>query len=336
MLITFIVKALGRPENVKGKSLSSPPILPKPRCVSLVPFRCTDQHLLVAPFVLHLRTHANIKRVRTQDDSDVPAGTQLTDARSSAKRNKRALETTQEEAGEDGISKPGSLRSRSRSHSVSPPVGVAVSPGQEFRIRVRQINQGVEDLNWKSPKASGKKDEQITEINVRPTLTPPLEITREISEDMDAVITDVKDEDEQKVEQQDATNHVATGNDTKDATEQDVTDKGDADKGTDPIHVAAVALTANNHARNRSDEGSKRPSEERRSQKSDEEESASKGAPEPLKRPRDEEEEDPNPRETKRPTPPPEARRSSPPPEKQKPSPKPKSPSSKLSPKLVI
>lgn len=335
MLITFIAKALSCPGNVKGRSLSSLSILPKPRCVFLVLFCCTDQHLLVASFLLHLCTHANNKRARTQDDSDVPARTEPRDVHSSAKRNKRVLGTTREETIEDETSKPSSLRSRSRSHSVSPPIGVAVSPGREIRIRVGQISQGVEDLHWQTLKASDKKDEQMTGVQAQPALVPPLETAQEISEDADVVITDAKDDDSPKVEQQGATGDVSADDDKKNATEKGVADKDDRDKGTDSAIPAAVASIAQTHARSHSEGGSKRPSEERTSQKSDEEDSASKSAPEPLKRPRDEEDDDPNPRETKRPSPPPEARRPSPPPEKQRPSPKPKSPSSKLSPKLV-
>jgi Ran-binding protein 3 len=174
----------------------------------------------------------------------------------------------------------------------------------------------------------------VAEVQAQSTVVPPPETAQEMSEDADVVITDVKDESSPKVEQQDASTSVSVDDDAKDATERDVADKGADDKFTDFAVPAAVASAAQTHVRSHSEGGSKRPSEERISQKSDGEESVFKNAPEPLKRPRDEEG-DPNPRETKRPSPPPEARRPSPPPEKQRPSPKPKSPSSKLSPKLV-
>lgn len=260
--------------------------------------------MLVALVVLRIGTHANCKRVRYQD-TDAAAGIDHRDTRTPAKRNKRALETTKEET-EEGTGKANS-RSRSRSHSVSPPIAVGVSPRQEIRIRVRQISQGVEDLNWKTQKASDK-NEQVTEIKAQSTLAPPAEVEERTSEVEDAVITDVKDENSQELVQQNT-----------------------APKDTDSaVLLPTVAPAGQAHVRSHSEGGEKglkrRFGERGTSQGPNGEDGASKNAPEPLKRPRDDEGEDPNPREAKRPSPPPETKKSSP---------KPKPPSPKPAPKLV-
>ncbi|KAG6841249.1 hypothetical protein C0991_000533 [Blastosporella zonata] len=60
------------------------------------------------------------------------------DTRTPAKKNKTTLDATEEE---DDVS-------RSRSNSGSPPL--SASPPQEMKIKVRQISQGVEDINWRN------------------------------------------------------------------------------------------------------------------------------------------------------------------------------------------
>jgi Ran-binding protein 3 len=200
---------------------------------------------------------------------------------------------------------------------VSPPLGVGVSPRQEIRIKVRQISQGVEDLNWKTPKALDK-DQQAQEIVVPSRLAPPAEIDEKTSQVEDVVITDVKDNDLQESVQQEAVDK-----DTAVRTEG-------ADDGNKATASASVVPAGQTRTRSKSEggeKGLKRRFEERgTSQGPTEGEGASKNLPEPSKRPRDDEDEDPNPRETKRPSPPPETK---------KPSPKPSSLSPKAAPKLV-
>ncbi|KXN90672.1 Brefeldin A resistance protein [Leucoagaricus sp. SymC.cos] len=223
-------------------------------------------------------------------DADGTGAYDARDTRTPAKRNKRTLETTTEEAEE--MTGKVSSRSRSRSHSVSPPIGVGVSPRQEIRIKVRQISQGVEELNWKTPKAHDK-DQDVPEITTQTTLAPPAEVDEKTSEVEDVVITDVKDNDSQQSVRQEAADK----------------DVGVQAEGVDNAPASAnVALGAQVH-----DKGLKRRFEERgTSQGPNEGEGTPKNGPEPLKRPRDDEGEDPNPRETKRPSPPPETKKASP------------------------
>ncbi|KAF5361807.1 hypothetical protein D9756_002210 [Leucocoprinus leucothites] len=261
--------------------------------------------------VLRIGTWTDGKRVSSQD-TDGTGATDSRDTRTPAKRNKRTLESTKEEA-EDGSGKATS-RSRSRSHSVSPPIGLGVSPRQEIRIKVRQISQGVEDLNWKTPKALDKYQE-AQEIIVPSTLAPPAEVDEKTSEVQDAVITDVKDDDSQQSSVQ------------QDATDKDTERAEGADNGA---ASASVAPAGHAHVRSKSEggeKGLKRRFEERgTSQGPNEGEDASNSVLEPSKRPRDDEDEDPNPRETKRPSPPPETKKASP---------KPAPPSPKAAPKLT-
>ncbi|KAJ3565708.1 hypothetical protein NP233_g7463 [Leucocoprinus birnbaumii] len=255
---------------------------------------------------------ADEERVPSQD-ADGPGASDSRDTRTPAKRNKRTLESTKEEA-EDGTGKASS-RSRSRSHSVSPPIGLGVSPRQEIRIKVRQISQGVEDLNWKTPKAQDKNP-KVQDITVPPSLAPPAEVDEKASEVQDAVITDVKDDESQQS-----------------SVQQDAADKDTAERAQGADNSAASASLApagHAHVRRQSEggeKGLKRRFEERgTSQGPNDGEGASANAPEPSKRLRDEEDEDPNPRETKRPSPPPETKKTS-----LKPSP----PSPKAAPKLT-
>ncbi|KAG6816145.1 hypothetical protein H0H87_008322 [Tephrocybe sp. NHM501043] len=81
-------------------------------------------------------------------DSDAPRESRET--RTPAKKNRTKLDATEEE---DEIS-------RSRSNSGSPPL--SASPPQEMKIRVRQISQGVEDINWQNKNATNSdKDIEV-------------------------------------------------------------------------------------------------------------------------------------------------------------------------------
>lgn len=240
---------------------------------------------VVAP---NLGTHTNGRRVCLQD-VDEAAGTEQRDTRTPAKRNRRALETTTEEV-EEGSTKAMS-KSRSRSHSISPPIGIGVSPRQEIRIKVRQISQGVEDLNWKTPKSSDKTVVH-TEITVPSVLAPPVEVDENPSESVD----------------------LPKGQPSQELTEGEPTGTG---SGVEPeaaivnTALAAPVYQTHVHMRTQSEGGEKglkrRFGERGTSQGPNEEDSTSKGPSEPLKRPRDDEDQDPNPRVIKKQSPPPEA-----------------------------
>lgn len=168
---------------------------------------------------------------------------------------------------------------------------------------MRQISQGVEDLTWKTPKASDK-NEQVAETMAPSILEPSVGADEKASGVEDAVISNVKDEDSQ----QSARSEMA---------DKDV--NPEADKNTDAAILSVpVAPLGQAHVRSPSEGGEKglkrRFGERGTSQGPNDEDSASQDAPEPLKRPRDDGDEDPNPRETKRPSPPPESNKSPTPP----------------------
>ncbi|RDB15350.1 Brefeldin A resistance protein [Hypsizygus marmoreus] len=156
--------------------------------------------------------------------------------------------------------------SRSRSASGSPPQ--SASPPQEMKIRVRQISQGVEDLSWKAVKAvTPDKD-----IEVDPTTPPPT---------------------------------TAKGQGTVDTSDAPVA-MSDNEAIAPAVSVDISDSTALSAESESSDKGLKRKFLERGTSQGPQENEDSKGGAEPLKRPRDDAEKDDNPRETKRPSPPPE------------------------------
>ncbi|KAG6829062.1 hypothetical protein H0H92_005836 [Tricholoma furcatifolium] len=86
------------------------------------------------------------------------------DTRTPAKKNRTQLDATEEEDDD----------SQSRSNSNSPPLGV--SPPHEMKIKVRQISQGVEDINWRNKKTV------TPDIDIEADPTPPVE-TSTLNED---------------------------------------------------------------------------------------------------------------------------------------------------------
>ncbi|TFK39720.1 hypothetical protein BDQ12DRAFT_681098 [Crucibulum laeve] len=218
----------------------------------------------------------------------------LRETRTPAKKNRRHLASTKEE--EDGTT-------RSRSNSNSPPL--CVSPPQEMKIKVRQISQGVEDLSWrnfKAPSPDRDMEDGTTEALVG---TEPI-IDREISAASGDDSTKIKADEDQSS--------------PKSISDDTQFSESIADVPTTAATMSADDLSAPSRVRSESengDKGLKRKYLERGTSQGPQENGEDATQPsEPLKRPRDDSEHDDNPRETKKPSPPPESkspRRPSPP-----------------------
>ncbi|KAJ7255429.1 hypothetical protein B0H12DRAFT_1202147 [Mycena haematopus] len=161
---------------------------------------------------------------------------------------------------------------RSRSPSPGLDVDVSVSPPQEMKIRVRQISQGVEDLSWQNMQnASPEKPGTLLEDS------DPIDGSMEIKVD----------------------------------TEEPPSSDGATDvPATEDASIASAVLSSRRDSDSDSGEkekGLKRKFLERGSSAGPPENGDDSKAPaEPLKRLRDDPDKDENPRETKRPSPPPE------------------------------
>lgn len=82
------------------------------------------------------------------------------DSRVPAKKNRRRLDPTAEEDVNADYVLPGSP---SRSQSASPPLNVMVTPRAEMKIKVRQISQGVGELNWTKQQSDEEMNEEATQ-----------------------------------------------------------------------------------------------------------------------------------------------------------------------------
>ncbi|KAK0436886.1 hypothetical protein EV421DRAFT_1829829 [Armillaria borealis] len=198
--------------------------------------------------------------------------------RTPAKKNRVALSSTAEE--DDGIA-------GSRSNSPSPTFG---SPPQEMKIKVRQISQGVEDLNWR------KK--------------PYLEISPNDGQDS-SVEMSVDGDKSDKHEESSISNGSADIKDQQ--AEHDVPHVNEAPTVLPPSPPSTADEVPKSSRRDSDsdsgerDKGLKRKFLERGTSQGPQETGGSdKIASEPTKRPRDDAGGDDNPRETKRPSPPPE------------------------------
>ncbi|KAG5653606.1 hypothetical protein H0H81_011978 [Sphagnurus paluster] len=191
------------------------------------------------------------REVSLEPVSDADPPREHKETRTPAKKNRTQLATTTEE--EDG-------GARSRSNSRSPPQ--SDSPPHEMKIRVRQISQGVEDINWRS--------------------------TQVVTPDRDIVID------------------PATPHPSREEKDQD-TPLGDSIEEPADSEVGSTVTNSELADAESGDKNLKRKFLERgTSQGPQDFGDNSKTPSEPLKRPRDDAGTDDNPRETKRPSPPPE------------------------------
>lgn len=219
---------------------------------------------------------------RSQDAD--PLHREHRDTRTPAKKNRRRLDTTQEE--EDAAP-------RSRSNSGSPPL--SASPPQEMKIKVRQISQGVEDLSWRNMKA----------------ITPEREFEVEAQTIMPA--DNVQEQDSNAMVEGDAPeapageNGVSLGEASCSPPSQLAPD-AEVPLGTSiPEDPSAGFPSRRSSDSDNGENVLKRKFPERGTSHPPQENGhPAKAAAEPLKRPRDDSDQDDNPRETKRPSPPPE------------------------------
>ncbi|KAF8645085.1 hypothetical protein AX16_008143 [Volvariella volvacea WC 439] len=158
-----------------------------------------------------------------------------------------------------------------RSNSRSPPL--SVSPPQEMKIQVRQISQGVEDISWRNKEGNNDQDTPLVTSNA-----PSAE-----SEDASGLPNTTSQAEplvhHQPSGTQDQTNNSSSNPPSRRGSESDGGEKGLKRKFT----------------------------ERETSQNPQENGHVEKMSLEALKRPRDNVDEDDNPRETKRPTPPPDS-----------------------------
>lgn len=223
--------------------------------------------------------------------------------RTPARKNRRYLSTTVEEDGDA----PGT---RSRSNSVSPPL-LPTSPGPEMKLKVRQISQGVEDLNWRPQLPTHcQKDEEMHEGEVQkePTTDLALEGDKE-----DAEIAEISTPEERPsppdIQMSKSVPNMEKSQDIGHAVQPDVMADSDA---TGP---SASRPRSHSDGADKDKAGLKRKHSERGTSQAPPEAEEQLKDSEGLKRPRDEAEGEENPHETKRPTPPPESKsgRTSPP-----------------------
>ncbi|KAJ7696468.1 hypothetical protein B0H17DRAFT_929523 [Mycena rosella] len=227
---------------------------------------------------------------KSNTDSD-PFVREYKDARTPAKKNRLHLDSTAEE--EDG------LITRSRSPSPGADVSVSVSPPQEMKMRVRQISQGVEDLSWQNMQNATPQ---------KTTALAPFVGSHSHSEDSDPM------------ESADGSAEIKVDAEEPPSSDGAVEIPAAEDAPPEPSSLMPAGLPARRDESD-SDSGEKEKGLKRKflergtSAGPQENGDESKASAEPLKRLRDDPDKDENPRETKRPSPPPEpnARKSPPP-----------------------
>ena len=172
------------------------------------------------------------------------------------------------------------------------------SPRQEMKNKVRQISQGVEDINWKGFHApASDKDVDIEDASAAPgdDMVADTSKTENVRLDAPAMIT----EDDESPPKSPADSALSS---SVQNVSQEVVMSSDPEAPSSLLAPSEI-----------NDKGLKRKFLERgTSQGPSENGDPAKPPTEPLKRPRDEPDKDDNPRETKRPSPPPSPPRSVP------------------------
>jgi Ran-binding protein 3 len=182
-----------------------------------------------------------------------------------------------------------------------------------MKLKVRQISQGVEDLNWRPQLAThDQKDEEMQEGEV------PQESTTDIpppGDKEDAEISEISTPEEAPsppdIQMSKSVPNIEKSHDMGHAVLPDVM----ADSDTTGPSPPASRPRSHSDGAEKDKAGVKRKHSERGTSQAPPEAEEPLKDGEVLKRPRDEAEGDENPRETKRPTPPPESKsgRTSPP-----------------------
>ncbi|KAJ7781907.1 hypothetical protein DFH07DRAFT_791951 [Mycena maculata] len=223
-------------------------------------------------------TDTKLSRKREREVSLEPATTPKSSAdadplreyketRTPAKKNRLHLDSTAEE--EDGVI--------TRSRSTSPVFETGVSPPQEMKMRVRQISQGVEDLSWQNMQNASPE---------KTTAVAPF-VPRQL-------------DDSNPVEFADGSAEIKV-----DTEEPPSSDGAIATSAADPMR--STSRRDSDSDSGEKEKGLKRKFLERGTSAGPQENGDEpKALSEPLKRLRDDPDKDENPRETKRPSPPPE------------------------------
>lgn len=219
------------------------------------------------------------------------------------KKNRRVLDTTEEE--EDVVSGG----SGSCSASGSPPDTVDVdsvltSPRREMRRKVRQISQGVEDINWQGSHDTSSDKESEEDLDLDDVVASTIV---EVPNGNVAV---------HEAQEKDEESRPKTPDDDSVHSAPDIRNLNPDALIQSPVRSGPIEDSGRLRAYSESNEkGLKRKFLERGTSQGPSEESPS----EPLKRPRDDADKDDNPREAKRPSPPPPPPRPSSPPKGSKP-----------------
>ncbi len=219
------------------------------------------------------------------------------------KKNRRVLDTTEEE--EDVASGGSGSGSASGSPDTVDVDSVLTSPRREMRRKVRQISQGVEDINWQGPHDTSSDKEFEEDLDLDDVVASTIvEIPNG-----NVAVHEAQGKDEEsrpKTPEDSALLHLAPDirNLNPDALIQS------------PVRNGPIEDSGRLRAFSESNEkGLKRKFLERGTSQGPSEESPS----EPLKQPRDDADKDDNPREAKRLSPPPSPPRPSSPPKVSKP-----------------
>ncbi|KIK55703.1 hypothetical protein GYMLUDRAFT_47660 [Collybiopsis luxurians FD-317 M1] len=231
-------------------------------------------------------------------------------ARTPAKKNRihrsAELDATAEE--EDSRHASGHHRSASNSSDGdSPPttqadLGIASSPPQEMKIKVRQISQGVEDLTWRNLKKQKKDDDHVASRAIGTALDEQENIASKDGDDLDNNDDQAIMPDDGSVSAPPTTTQIASA--ASSARTSGSSSRRDSDSN---LEGAASTL---NLKRKYPDRGtSAEPTDSHLDATA-----LASGSETSVKRPRDDSDKDDNPRETKRPTPPPLEKKDKPPP----------------------
>ncbi|KAM6497278.1 hypothetical protein JOM56_007751 [Amanita muscaria] len=216
------------------------------------------------------------------------------ESRKPAKKNRLQLGTTEEE--EDA-------GSQASSQSGSPPLGI--SPPQELKMKVRQISRGVEDLSWrknKSESPEGRSQSRTRQQGEDVQLPPQNQSQASVAKEREDRGKPLNQGD--KVEE----NNTPPKSPTESHRSQSVPDIRQSSKEhEDATTIPHTVKTQHLRTDSDGDKGLKRKFLERgTSQGPQDTPDTPKSPAEPTKRLRDDPDRDENPREAKRPSPPPE------------------------------
>ncbi|KAH7890901.1 hypothetical protein F5I97DRAFT_100735 [Phlebopus sp. FC_14] len=226
-----------------------------------------------------IRTEQTLSRKREREVSLEPAtpksavSAHASDAKSPAKKGRVQLDTTLEE--EDG-------QQRSRSRTPSQPHSPALSVSPPHEVKVRQISQGVEDINWQQ------------RLPLQDDVGPPR---------ADIEVSDDK-EDEMPGTQVEATEEVVEVPPCSFTSTQDtVAEAGETEDSASSLPCTRRASESDS---GEPDKGLKRKLADRGTSQGPESGPSTAVTTEATKRPRDDVDKDDNPRISKRQSPPPD------------------------------